>query len=188
MQDPLIGENVPFNLSGEIDPLHPFVSQTLYPSVAMLPDNTDVLAAPVGHLLAQKLELGSLLEASQKAIGRASLARCVAGFSYLEDTPLGDPLYEPLIMFGAVVGLSTEAAQRIPEETVSYANLGWVPIDQYREGVVSKRVLDVLPSANPNDELEVCVRGLCNTTSINILSRKADIERHLSENGILTML
>lgn len=184
---PLIGEHVPFNLSGEIDPLRPFVSQTLYPSVAMVPDNTDVLSAPVGHLLAQKLELGPLLETSRRAIGRASLARCIAGFSYLEDTPSGEPLYEPLIMFGALVGLSSEAARQIPKETVSYSNLGWVPIDQYREGVASKRVLDVLPNANPHDELEVCVRGLCNTTSINILSNKTDIERHLSEDSVLEM-
>jgi hypothetical protein len=182
----LIAENTPFCLLGNIDPLHPFVSESLSPSVTGIPDSSDVLGAKVGNLLALKFQLGSVLESTKQTIGRASLARCVAGFRYLDDNSSGEPLYEPLIMFGAIVGLDSEIAKQIPEETSSYSNLGWTPIEQYVHGVKTRTLLEVIPNASPDDELEVCVRGLCNATSSAILSDLTEIQYHLTEDGILS--
>lgn len=181
----LLADAVPFCLSGNINPLQPFVSASLGPSVAALPDSSDVLAAKVGNLLALKLQLGSILEGSRRQVGRSSLARCIVGFSYLEDSLSGEPLYEPLIMFGTIVGLNAEVARQIPEATNSYSNLDWAPIDQYVHGVATKTLLEVIPRAKPEDELEVCVRGLCNATSSNILSNPHEIQYHLTEDGML---
>lgn len=184
----LLAERVPFYLSGTVDPLRPFVSDSLTPSVAGLPDNRDVLASKVANLLALKLGLGPVFESSRRSVGRASLARCVAGFSYLDDDASGAPLFEPLIMFGVIVGLDQEAASQIPAETSSYSYLDWVPIDQYVRGVASRTLLEVMPKALPEDELEVCVRGLCNATSSTILRNVAEIQYHLTEDGILPEL
>lgn len=181
----LLGEGVPFCLSGKIDPQHPFVSESLSPSVSDLPDNSDVLGAKVGNLLSLKLQFNHALESAKQPVGRTSLAQCVVGFSYLEDNPSGEALYEPLIMFGAVVGLDPEIAKLIPEETSSYSHLGWTPIDQYVHGVATKTTAEVISSAGPLEELEVCVRGLCNATSSTIVSDVAKIQAHLTENGIL---
>lgn len=46
----LLAESVPFCLSGRINPLRPFVSESLSPSMAWLPDSSDVLASKVGSL------------------------------------------------------------------------------------------------------------------------------------------
>lgn len=181
-------DDVPFCLNGEIKPSRPFVSKSLSPSVASLPESTDVLAAPVGSLLAAKLGLGCAMESASRPVGCTSLARCVAGFSYLADNDSGEPLYEPLVMFGAVVGLDPTVARQIPIETKSYSNLGWAPLAQYVRGVKTRSVLEVIPSASPDDELEVCVRGLCNATSLAIVSDPDEIQRHITEEGILPRL
>ncbi|HSW98316.1 MAG TPA: hypothetical protein VLF71_00595 [Candidatus Saccharimonadales bacterium] len=189
----LLSGGEPFFLDGVINPSRPFVSESLAPSVTVLPDSRDPLAAKVGSLLASKLGLGTALESTKGSIGRASIARCVAGFSYVGDRLAGDgaetiPLYEPLIMFGAVVSLEPEAAEQIPPETVSYSNLGWAPIGGYVHGVATRTLLEVIPGASPEDELEVCVRGLCNATSAAILSDPAEIQRHLTEEGVFPPL
>lgn len=181
----LLPDHVPFCLSGSIDPLKPFISESLTPSVAGLPDSRDVLAAKVANLLALKLGLGQALESSRQGVGRASLARCIVGFSYLDDTVTGEALFEPLIMLGAVVGLDQKIAEQIPPATVSYSNLGWTPLSTYVHGVATKTLFEVIPSAKPEDELEVCVRGLCNATSSAILSTTSEIQYHLTEEGIL---
>lgn len=183
----LLSERIPFCLNGKIDPMNPFVSDSLSPSTPVIPDNSDVLSSKISHLLALKLELGSCLERSQQPIGVVSLARCVVGFSYLEDNYLNKPLYEPLIMMGAVVGLDSRAAKEIPARTSSYSHLGWAPIDKYVHGVSNKRLHEVIPSAGPDDELEVCVRGLCNATSSMIVSDPSEIIRHLSEDGTINV-
>lgn len=181
----IMGEETPFCLDGNINPAHPFVSESQWPGVEGLPDSQGTLASQVGNLLAMKLDLGRAMETSPDLLGRTSLARHTVGFSYLEDSDIGEPLYEPLILFGAVVGLTREAAELIPKETQSYSHLGWAPIEQYVKGVEDKSVLDVIPSARPTDELEVCVRGLCNATSSAIVSDPVEIKRHLTENYIL---
>jgi hypothetical protein len=181
----LIASSVPFCLAGNIDPLHPFVSDSLRPSMASVPDSADVLASKVGILLAQKLGLASELERARQPIGRASVARCIAGFSYLKDDATGAALYEPLIMLGTVVGLDPETAAKIPERTDSYSHLGWVPITTYAHGVATKNLLEVMPLAKPEDELEVCVRGLCNATSAAIVSDPKELQIHLTEDGIV---
>ena len=181
----LLPDRVPFCLSGNIDPSKPFVSESLTPSVAKLPDSRDVLAAKVANLLALKLGLGGALESYRQSIGRASLARCLVGFSYLDDDASGEPLFEPLIMLGAIVGLNREIAEQIPSTTASYSNLGWTPLATYVHGVTTKNLLEVIPTAKPEDELEVCVRGLCNATSSAILSTSTEIQYHLTEEGIL---
>jgi len=181
----LLPDHVPFCLSGSINPQKPFVSESLTPSVAGLPDSRDVLAAKVTDLLALKLGLGQALESSRQSIGRTSLARCVVGFSYLEDSSSGKPLFEPLIMLGAIVGLDQKIAEQIPSATASYSNLGWTPLATYVHGVATKTLLEVIPTAKPEDELKVCVRGLCNATSSAILSTTTEIQHHLTEEGIL---
>ena len=180
----LIHQSIPFNLGGIINPSRPFVSESLYPSVATLPDNTDVLAAKVGYLLALKLELGAVLERTQGPIGRTSLARSIAGFSYLQDNESGEPLYEPLIMLGAVVGLEAEIAREIPQRTKSYDYLGWTAIDSYVHGVATKNLTEVLTRADSEAALEVCVRGLCNATSSVIAGSPEEIQHHLTEEGM----
>lgn len=183
----LLAERALFNLYGIIDPLRPFVSKSLCPSVARLPNNTDPLAAKVCSLLASKLQLGSAIESAQnQEIGRASLARYTVGFSYLEDNSRGEPLYEPLVLLGTVVGLDTKIAEQIPTNTPSYSNLGWAPIGQYVHGVATKSLLEVIPTASPEDEIEVCVKGLCNVTSSTILTDSSEVQRHLSEDGFLS--
>lgn len=91
-------------------------------------------------------------------------------------------------MLGAIVGLDPEAAERIPTETASYSNLGWAAIDRYVHGVATKTLPEVIPSAKPEDELEVCVRGFCNTTSSTILTNPNEIQYHLTEDGMLPQL
>lgn len=172
---------VPFCLFGEVEPSAPFVSRSLEPGTADVPDNTDPLSSKVSHLLALKLGLGSALERAREPIGHASLARCVIGFSYLHDDSSGQALYEPLIMLGAVVGLEPEIAMQIPAQTDSYNRLGWARIDRYAKGVATKTLIEVMPNAQFSDELEVCVRGLCNATSSNIVSGYSDIQHHLTE-------
>lgn len=182
----LLVERTPFSLGGVIDPSRPFVSHSVYPSVARLPNNNDPLASKVCALLASKLELGPALELAQyQEVGRASLARYVVGFSYLEDSPEDGPLYEPLVMLGVIVGLDWKFAKQIPSKTPAYDNLGWVPVGRYVHGVATKSLLEVIPNASPEDEIEVCVRGLCNATSSTILAESQEIERHLSEEGVL---
>lgn len=149
--------------------------------------NTDVLAAKVGHLMALKLGLAQELERAEKPIARASVARCIVGFSYLDDDSSGEPLYAPLIMLGAVVGLDAGIARKI-QPTNSYSHLGWVDIGRYTHGVATKNLSEVLFATKPSDELTVCVRGLCNATSTAIVSNPAEIHRHLTEEGILASL
>ena len=183
-----VTDNASFCLDGKIDPLRPFVSESLQPSVALLPDARDVLASQVGHVLALKLDLGPAMESATRPIGRTSLARYIVGFSYLEDNALGESLYEPLVMFGAVVGLDPEVALQIPPATKSYRNLGWTPLNEYVDGIKMRSVIKVIPSALPGDELEVCVRGLCNATSSAIVASPAEIQPHMTEGGILQEL
>lgn len=184
----LLAEAIPFCLEGDISPMRPFVSESLSPSVANVPNNADVLAAKIGHLMALKLGLGRELERAMKPIGRTSLARCIVGFSYLEDDVLGEPLYEPLIMLAAIVGLDAEVARKIPERTSSYSHLGWTELSRYTHGVATKNLSEVLAAATPTDELEVCIRGLCNATSSAIVSDPGEIQRQLTEDGILTKI
>lgn len=171
-----------FCLEGKIDPLNPFVSESATPNRTVIPESTDVLAAPIASLLAMKLDLGDIIDWTNKPIGRVSLARHIVGFSYLEDNESGEPLYEPLVMFGAVVGLAPQLVDHIPDQTRSYSNLGWTPIEQYVRGVKAKSVTEVIPSARPGDELEVCVRGLCNATSTAIVTNPYEIMRHLVDD------
>jgi hypothetical protein len=180
-------DKIPFCLNGEVNPLRPFVSESVDPSVARLPDSTDILSTRVAYLLALKLQLGTALEVAREPIGRASIARYIAGFSHT-GYESSEPVFEPLIMFGAVVGLRSGIAQQIPEETVSYANLGWAPIDQYVHGVATRTVTEVIPNASLADELEVCVKGLCNATSSTILRDPHEIQYHLSEGGVMDEL
>ena len=182
--EPLVIQDVPFYIAGSIDPLKPYVSDSLYPSTRGIPDNTEVISGRISYILALKLGLAETLETARYPIGRTSLARCVVGFSYLEDNKDGEPLYEPLIMLGAIVGLDSGAALKIPNETISYTNLGWTPIDSYVRGIKTRNLLDVIPSAGPQDELEVCIRGLCNATSSSILSASDEIQYHLTEGGL----
>ncbi len=184
----LAHNDIPFCLDGKIDPLHPFVSESLYPSVASLPDAEDVLASPVGSLLALKLGLGEVMESAKQPIGSTSLARCVIGFSYLSDNDSEEPLYEPLVMLGAIVGLNEDIARQVPAVTSSYANLGWTPVGRYVHGVKTRSLLEVMPTASPTDEIEVCIRGLCNVTSSAIVSSPDEIQLHLTENGILKQI
>jgi hypothetical protein len=184
----LLAESIPFCLSGNIEPMKPFVSKSLGPSVAAVPDNSDELGSKVGNLLALKLGLGQAIERARKPIGRASIARCIIGFSYIEDNASGEPLYEPLIMLGAVVGLEEEAARTIPDRTSSYSHLGWTELHRYTHGVATKNLREVLVAAEPADELEVCVRGLCNATSSTIVNDAEEIQRHLTEDGILSRI
>lgn len=183
--DPLVYGRVPFYLAGKIDPSRPYVSNSLAPAARGIPDSTSILSGRVGYIMALKLGLAEALENAQAPIGRASLARCVIGFSYLEDNERDEPLYEPLIMLGAIVGLNVQVAEQVPDRTSSYGHLGWTPIDSYVRGIATKNLLDVIPAAQPRDELEVCIRGLCNATSSSILATPDEIQYHMTEGWVI---
>lgn len=187
LPESLLPQNTAFCFNGQIDPLNPFVTDSLSPSVAALPDNTDILSSKIGYLLAIKLGLGSELGRAREPIGRTSLARCIVGFSYLDNGgPSGEALYEPLVMLGAIVGIDSEVALQIPERTTSYSHIGWTPVDRYVKGVAAKSLLEVIPTAQPEDELEVCVRGLCNATSSTIVRSVDEIQYYLTEEGVMS--
>lgn len=149
-----------------------------------VPDPSSALSYLVGDLLARKLGGGGAMESAsrEKPLGTCRFSMVGAGFSYVADRPTTDsespePLYEPLLMFGAILELEDHAV--IPESTDSYKDLCWTAPDDFAEGVRTKRIesfnpkfLDMADSTD-SDTVTVCARGLCLQTTNKALARLA---------------
>ncbi|WP_405944436.1 hypothetical protein OHA44_22515 [Streptomyces sp. NBC_00144] len=147
----------------------------------VVPDPSAALPYLVGDLLARKLGCESAMEAAsrEKPLGECRISMIGAGFSYVADRPTEDPetvepLYEPLLMFGAILELKDPAV--IPEHTSSYKDLCWTAPEDFAEGVRTKRIesfnpkfLDEADRAD-SDSVTVCARGLCLQTTDKVLA------------------
>ncbi|MFF4287574.1 hypothetical protein ACFY0R_20030 [Streptomyces sp. NPDC001633] len=114
-----------------------------------------------------------------EALGTCRFSMIGAGFSYVADRPTTDPespepLYEPLLMFGAVLELTDHTV--IPEHTDSYKDLCWTAPADYAEGVRTKRIesfhpkfLNIADEAD-SDSVTVCARGLCLQTTNKVIA------------------
>lgn len=156
---------------------------------SVVPDPSCALPYLVGDLLARKLGCEGAMEAAsrEKPLGRCRLSMIGAGFSYVADRPTEDPetpepLFEPLLMFGAILELEDPTV--IPEHTSSYKDLCWTAPEDYAEGVRTKRIesfnpkfLDVADTSD-SDSVTVCARGLCLQTTNKVL---ADLARGATE-------
>ncbi|GAA3487878.1 hypothetical protein [Streptomyces cremeus] len=146
-----------------------------------VPDPSSALSFLVGDLLARKLGCEGAMEAAsrEKPLGSCHLSMVGAGFSYVADRPTADPeapepLYEPLLMFGAILELKDPGI--IPEHTSSYKDLCWTSPEDFAEGVRTKRIesfnpkfLDLADQAD-SDTVTVCARGLCLQTTNKVLA------------------
>ncbi|GAB7028776.1 hypothetical protein AB0G35_28205 [Streptomyces sp. NPDC021749] len=146
-----------------------------------VPDPSSELSYVVGDLLARKLGGGSAMESASrvKPLGTCRFSMIGAGFSYVADRPTTDPespepLYEPLLMFGAVLELTDHTV--IPEHTDSYKDLCWTAPADYAEGVRTKRIesfnpkfLNIADEAD-SDSVTVCARGLCLQTTNKVIA------------------
>ncbi|MEU6479729.1 hypothetical protein ABZ858_23100 [Streptomyces sp. NPDC047017] len=151
-----------------------------------VPDPSSELSYLVGDLVARKLGGGRAMESAsrERPLGTCRFSMIGAGFSYVADRPTSDPespepLYEPLLMFGAVLEL--EDYTLIPEHTDSYKDLCWTAPADYAEGVRTKRIesfnpkfLDLADEAD-SDRVTVCARGLCLQTTNKVIADLAAI-------------
>jgi hypothetical protein len=146
-----------------------------------VPDPSSELSYLVGDLLARKLGGGPAMESAsrEKPLGSCRFSMIGAGFSYVADRPTADPespepLYEPLLMFGAVLELDDPAL--IPEHTDSYKDLCWTAPADYAEGVRTKRIESFNPKflhlaeEADSDSVTVCARGLCLQTTNKVIA------------------
>ena len=147
----------------------------------VVPDPSSALSFLVGDLLARKLGCEAAMEAAsrEKPLGTCRFSMIGAGFSYVADRPTADPespepLFEPLLMFGAVLELDDPAL--IPENTSSYKDLCWTSPADYAEGVRTKRIESFNPKfldladETDSDTVTVCARGLCLQTTHKVLA------------------
>ncbi|WP_307711394.1 hypothetical protein [Streptomyces sp. V4I23] len=146
-----------------------------------VPDPSSELSYLVGDLLARKLGGGRAMESAsrEKPLGSCRFSMVGAGFCYVADRPTADPespepLFEPLLMFGAVLELDDSTL--IPEHTDSYKDLCWTPPADYAEGVRTKRIesfnpkfLNIAEEAD-SDSVTVCARGLCLQTTNKVIA------------------
>lgn len=163
----------------EINPQRPAVIASFEPNVTALYHNEN-LSALVHRLLDTKLDFGDLSYGERRVwegIGKVSLSRVVAGFSGVNDPETGDPLYEPIVMFGSV--LST-GALHLPlfAETDEYRNITFTNVGRFAHNVTSRSVTELVV-ASEWDEVYACVRGLCLATSVQATSDLQDLWRHM---------
>lgn len=164
----------------EVNPQQPQIITQLSGNAEALPDSESPLAYVTASLLAGKLGCAAALEQASSAnpIGSVSLETILGGFSYAKDEPgTGGPLFEPLIMFGATVKLRDPTI--ITETTEAYRLNSWIDLEAFRKGYASRKVNVLIPGVSPQEEVEVCVRGLCLATSgANIADEKL-LREHL---------
>lgn len=164
-----------------IDPTHPVVAARFQGNSEDIPDNSSALPFLTANLLACKLDSADALESSNKdnPFGSVSLQSMIAGFSNATaDEKTGKALFEPLIVFGAVAMLNRPDA--IPAATSSYRNISWVPVADFVEGVDQKNAPLLIEGLTPEDEISVCVRGLCLTTSRSNVIDLPGLSSHLN--------
>lgn len=165
-----------------LDPQKPSIAERLTANIEAVPNREQPLSFVVGALMAGKLGCAQALElsSSNEPLAHASLATILAGFSYAADRelPSGEivPVYEPLLMLGTVV--SVESPDVI-QHSESYRSLSWVPLDSYLEGVRERKANELIPEITVEDEVSVCVRGLCLSTSAANLDDAVFLSQHI---------
>lgn len=163
----------------EVDPQRPQIAASLEPNVTAL-YHSERLPVLLRELLETKLGLGKLTRDEQilwTGIGKASLAKVIAGFSYVADSETGDPLYEPIVMFGSVLS-SGAFPLTLLRETDDYRNMTWTPVGEFANNVENRNVAGLV-IASEWDEVYACVRGLCLATSVQTTSDLYDVWRHM---------
>jgi hypothetical protein len=169
----------------EINPSRPAVIGKLHPYPQDLGDLTLPLGRMAQKLLAEKLGFESWYDPENRqrlnaaglhpSLGRISMSRLVAGFSYVGDTADEEPLYEPIVMVGAV--LHTQYPKLFPRRTSRYENLTFTPLDTFPQNVRERKVGNLIWVGSERDEVMMCVRGLCLSTSAE-MSGGPDITHH----------
>lgn len=170
-----------------LDPKTPVVVEQLRANIEAVPERESPLPYAVGALMAGKLGCAGALElaSSKRPIAHASLATILGGFSYASDRELASgetvPVYEPLIMLGSVI--TVEDKHIIPNETESYRSISWVPLDEYLTGVREREAGRLITDISVEDEVSVCVRGLCLATSAANVENAVFLSQHVQANS-----
>lgn len=168
-----------------IDPTHPEVVGRFIGNSEPIPDNSSILPFVTADLLARKLGLAEALEGSSadNPLGSVSIQSVLAGFSNATADPeTGEHLFEPLIVFGAVA--KVDRPEDIPSITSSYRNISWVPIGDFIEGVDGKNAPLLIEGLTPEDEISVCVRGLCLATSRSNVIDASSLSTHINSGTL----
>lgn len=174
------GADYGFTLT-EVNPARPQVAASFTPNAESLVQHSK-LPNLVTELLTAKLGIEALTANEQvlwRHLGKASLSRIVAGFSYVADNEAGEALYEPLVMFGSVVSTGVIPLP-LPAETAEYRNMTWTPVADFPANVAQRNVAGLV-RALPWDEVYACVRGLCLATSVQSVGSN-DILGHMGYN------
>lgn len=170
---------VPTFQLGAVDPAAPQVIATFAPNLEPLWSGRGLPEQAVA-LLRAKLGFDRLEETDRKlwgGLGKVSLSKVVAGFSYVGDNPAGEALYEPIVMFGSVLS-SGVVPLPLARETNDYRSMTWAPLGRFAQNVANRDVAGLV-MASSWDEVYACVRGLCLATSVRTTADLADVWRHM---------
>jgi len=110
-----------------------------------------------------------------------SATRVLAGFSYVSDTPEGEPQYEPLLMVGSIASAGFMPFT-FPRETSDYRNISLTPVESFAVNVKERNVGELV-SATDWDMVYACVRGLCLATSVASTLSREEIWAHMGYAG-----
>lgn len=175
----LIGGDSMIHLN-EVNPQQPQIITHLSANTEVLPNSESPLAYAVASLMAGKLGCAAILEeaSASSPIGTVSLETLLGGFSYAsDDLDSGEPLFEPLIMFGATVMLEDQSI--IPETSEAYRRNSWIGLNAFHKGFASRKANILVPGITAQEEVEVCVRGLCLATSNANIADEKRLRQHL---------
>lgn len=172
----------PFWEIDEVAPQRPKVVTQLKGNIETLPNNEAILPFIAAGLLARKLGCAPALEraGAEKPFGTVSLSTVLAGFSYAADRfEAGQEihLFEPLLMLGAIVDVADKSS--LPVDSESYRAISWVKFSDYRQGFAGRAADMLIPGITAEDQVKVCVRGLCLATSNATIENPAHIAEHV---------
>lgn len=166
----------------EVNPQRPQVIASLSGNAEPLPNSEAVLPFLASALMASKLGCAQVLEqaTTENPLGTVSLSTIMAGFSYASDEQAsGEPLFEPLIMLGAVADIKDPGI--LSQTTEAYRQVSWVDLDEFRKGFATRRANILIPNITPEEEVKVCVRGLCLATSGAAISDETSLTAHIQQ-------
>lgn len=172
-QLPLLESRDPIELASfrvdEINASEKQVVASFEPQLQDMPDLDDPLSFLTHETVGRKLGLGDAMHDKEGSapVASVSLSEIVAGIGYPTDDPeTGEPLLEPLLMYGAVMLVHDRGI--FPESTASYREIGWTKVEDFMDGHVDKKAEMLVPGIAPEDEATVCVRGLCLSTTSQV--------------------
>jgi hypothetical protein len=163
----------------EINASEKQVVASFRPQPQDMPDLDDPLSFLAHETVERKLGLGDAMHDKEgsEPLATVSLSEIVAGIGYPTDDPeTGEPLLEPLLMYGAVMLIHNRDA--FPDNTASYREIGWTKMEDFMDGHADKRADMLVPGIAPEDEATVCVRGLCLSTTSQVTDNP-DLAGHL---------